>query len=67
MAEDYIHERLEHLANILAEHCHRKNTPCIFNENIVATCPFEYSQTDCKDITPTDWLKYMQGLEVSEV
>ena len=67
MTKNYVHERLEHLANILSEHCHRKNTPCIFNENIVSTCPFEFSGTDCEDMTPTDWLKYMQGLEVSEL
>lgn len=61
----YTYERLKHLANILAEHCHR-DLPCIFDENIVSTCPFEYSQTNCKDITSADWLKYMQGSEVSE-
>ena len=55
-------ERLEYLANILTEHCHT-DMACIIRS--VSTCPFRH--INCEDITPTDWLKYMQGLEVSEL
>lgn len=55
-------ERLEYLADILAAHC-CADKPCIFNS--ISMCPFGYY--NCGDITSADWLKYMQGLEVSEL
>jgi hypothetical protein len=65
---EFKRKRLEHLAYVLADHCHRKNMPCMYNENeFDSCCPFEFDGTYCKDITPTDWLKYMQGIEVSEL
>lgn len=64
---DFKQERLEHLASVLTEHCHR-DKPCIYNENkFDSYCPFGDSTIDCAEITPADWLKYMQGLEVSEL
>jgi hypothetical protein len=64
---EFKQEKLEYLANVLAAHCHR-NEPCIYNENkFDSYCPFEESTIGCSNITPADWLKYMQGLEVSEL
>ena len=65
---EFKQKRLEHLAFVLAEHCHRKNMPCIYNENkFDSCCPFEFNGSYCEDITPKDWYQYMQGLEVSEL
>lgn len=65
---EFKQQRLEYLANVLASHCHRNNYPCIYNENgFDSYCPFEDTTIGCDEITPTDWLNYMQGLEVSEL
>ena len=64
---DFKQKVLEHLAFVLAEHCHRKDMPCMYNENkFDSYCPFEESTIGCDEITPKDWYRYMQGLEVSE-
>jgi hypothetical protein len=60
-------EQLEYVANVLAEYCHH-NQLCIYDKNrFNSYCPFEDSTIGCSEITPVDWLKYMQGLEVSEL
>lgn len=58
-------ERLQIIADMLSYRCNTRNKPvtdhcCDFEE-----CPL--LTFNCDDVTPVDWLKYMQGLEVSEV
>ena len=57
-------ERLQVIADMLAHRCNTYNTvlgpvSCAFDE-----CPL--LTFNCSDVTPTDWLRYMQGLEVTE-
>ena len=58
-------ERLQVIADMLAYRCNTRNEPvtghyCDFEE-----CPL--LTFNCDNVTPTDWLKYIQGLEVSEL
>lgn len=59
-------ECLKVIADMLAYRCNTRHDSvtgridCDFDE-----CPL--LTFNCDDVTPTDWLKYMQGLEVSEL
>ena len=65
MKSNIKNEHLKVIADMLAYRCNTRNSKsgrinCDFEE-----CP--PLTFNCDDITPTDWLKYMQGLEVSEL
>lgn len=57
-------EHLKIITDMLAYRCNTRNDSVVGHSCDFDECPL--LTFNCDDVTPTDWLRYMQGLEVAE-